>query len=242
MATTIAAHQYQAAYDIAVLVDRTELTATGGAERLERESGLNRASARIFINDYRHLIRGERFRRTMSVGAMRYFMERIFFDNGPEVRRNAVQALEAHIAYYERDAEGSARGMRALAEEFALKFDAPSTLEQIDAQFARDVDASLRTSDSDLHARLKANAHTVPKKVVVETTAFIRNPDVVAAALRRANGRCEECGNLAPFARARDGSPYLEVHHDVQLARGGLDILENARALCPNCHRRMHFG
>ena len=37
-----------------------------------------------------------------------------------------------------------------------------------------------------------------------------------------------------------DGTHYLEVHHIDQLAKGGADTVENAVALCPNCHRKMH--
>ncbi|MGH8437576.1 MAG: HNH endonuclease [Pseudomonas sp.] len=33
-----------------------------------------------------------------------------------------------------------------------------------------------------------------------------------------------------------------EVHHKVRLADGGLDTVENAIAVCPNCHRQAHFG
>jgi len=34
----------------------------------------------------------------------------------------------------------------------------------------------------------------------------------------------------------------LEVHHKVPLAEGGDDTVENAIALCPNCHRHAHYG
>lgn len=33
-----------------------------------------------------------------------------------------------------------------------------------------------------------------------------------------------------------------EVHHKVPLSAGGDDTVENAIALCPNCHRKAHFG
>nr|WP_246290727.1 HNH endonuclease signature motif containing protein [Paraburkholderia fynbosensis] len=74
------------------------------------------------------------------------------------------------------------------------------------------------------------------------TTAFRRNPDVVAEALFRAAGTCEGCGSVAPFIRRADGSPYLEVHHRLPLAMGGEDTISNAVALCPNCHRAAHHG
>ncbi|MGH8426008.1 MAG: HNH endonuclease [Pseudomonas fluorescens] len=81
-----------------------------------------------------------------------------------------------------------------------------------------------------------------PKKIWVTTLAYQRNPYVVVRALQRANGVCENCDSIAPFFRKSDGTPYLEVHHKTPLAQGGDDTFENAIALCPNCHRRMHFG
>lgn len=45
----------------------------------------------------------------------------------------------------------------------------------------------------------------------------------------------------APFKR-ESGSPFLEAHHVRRLADGGEDTIENAVALCPNCHRELHYG
>ena len=86
------------------------------------------------------------------------------------------------------------------------------------------------------------DAPKLPKQRYATRMDFIRNPDVVAEVLERSRGICENCGNTAPFTRASDGTPYLEVHHVVTLANGGEDIVENAEALCPNCHRRKHYG
>ena len=90
-------------------------------------------------------------------------------------------------------------------------------------------------------ARLK-KANATPAQKTSKIVIYDRNPDVVAEVLERANGKCEECGSDAPFKRKKDGSPYLEVHHIIQLSDGGLDTVENAEALCPNCHRRKHYG
>ena len=64
----------------------------------------------------------------------------------------------------------------------------------------------------------------------------------VVEALNRANGICESCDSPAPFLRAKDQTPFLEVHHWVPLSEGGEDTVENAGAICPNCHRKEHFG
>jgi len=87
-----------------------------------------------------------------------------------------------------------------------------------------------------------AKAPKKPKKIQTITTAFVRNPDVIAEVLLRAGGQCEECNNRGPFISKATGELYLEVHHRKPLAMGGDDTVANALALCPNCHREKHFG
>lgn len=104
----------------------------------------------------------------------------------------------------------------------------------------RVVQASMRPRQERL-ARL-ANAPKKPKSIRTVSTAFVRNPDVVAEVLFRAEGQCEGCKKSAPFVSRATGDPYLEVHHITPLAQGGDDTVDNAWALCPNCHREKHFG
>lgn len=94
----------------------------------------------------------------------------------------------------------------------------------------------------DALSRLVALAPKKPKRKPVLTLAFERSPYVIAAALRRANGKCEICSSPAPFNKRTDGTPYLEVHHRTRLADDGEDTLGNAVAVCPNCHRKAHYG
>ena len=81
-----------------------------------------------------------------------------------------------------------------------------------------------------------------PEQIQIISVGFKRNPDVVVEVLLRANGVCEKCNESAPFIRAKDKTPYLEVHHKIRLSDGGEDTIENAIAVCPNCHRELHFG
>jgi len=82
-----------------------------------------------------------------------------------------------------------------------------------------------------------------PKKVVLtsENIAYERNPLVHAWVLQQAQGVCDLCNSSAPFITIR-GTPYLEVHHVIPLAEGGPDIIENTVAVCPNCHRELHYS
>lgn len=94
----------------------------------------------------------------------------------------------------------------------------------------------------EIRAQKLAHNKTKPNKRTVEILQFERNPYVIAEVLIRANGICEECKNKAPFIRKSDNTPYLEVHHIIPLSENGDDTVENCIALCPNCHRKAHFG
>jgi len=80
-----------------------------------------------------------------------------------------------------------------------------------------------------------------PKRSTTQTTQFERDLNVKAWVLIAAKGKCECCREKAPFTTAV-GLPYLEVHHVRKLADGGSDRTENAVALCPNCHKQLHYG
>lgn len=87
----------------------------------------------------------------------------------------------------------------------------------------------------------KPNGNRHPTTTISAITQYQRDPAVKAWVLQRANGKCESCEQPAPFNGA-DGLPFLEVHHVRQLADNGSDTVTNAVALCPNCHRELHYG
>nr|WP_320141650.1 HNH endonuclease signature motif containing protein [uncultured Cohaesibacter sp.] len=93
--------------------------------------------------------------------------------------------------------------------------------------------------------RMRLKGATPPKgqekvrKTSATSDRYIRDPEVIAWVLEEAAGICENCGSPAPFKRM-DGEAYLEVHHVRPLGEGGPDVIENAAACCPNCHRRLH--
>jgi len=95
-----------------------------------------------------------------------------------------------------------------------------------------------RLSDEGLR-KLASAAPKTPSTRKLATYQFDRNPAVCELAKRRAGGKCQLCGDDAPF-RNRDGEPYLETHHVKPLSEGGEDSILNTVALCPNCHRKMH--
>lgn len=79
-----------------------------------------------------------------------------------------------------------------------------------------------------------------PEQTQSNGKSYVRDPEVRAWVRQQADGRCEGCGEPAPFEK--DGRPFLEVHHVKHLAQEGSDRPSNAVALCPNCHRRCHHS
>lgn len=103
------------------------------------------------------------------------------------------------------------------------------------------VKKSLKDSSEERRKRLNKRVDMIPATFEVKVKAFKRDADVIAEVLSNANGICEKCKKAAPFKRI-DGTPYLEVHHKIWLSKGGKDTVDNAIAVCPNCHREFHYG
>ncbi|MGN6770173.1 MAG: HNH endonuclease [Rhizobiaceae bacterium] len=138
---------------------------------------------------------------------------------------------EAHHIEEAPDREGALRN----AIVFELR-----PLESVDEV----VEASppdLRPDLATLRRRAYEAANSTPNRRGAVISVVDRSRHVRDYVLARASGRCEGCERPAPFNRA-DGSPYLEPHHIRRLSDGGPDDPRHVIALCPNCHRQVHFG
>ncbi|WP_159236282.1 HNH endonuclease [Raoultella terrigena] len=111
---------------------------------------------------------------------------------------------------------------------------------QVKSEFEEAVEAAAKLPSSTREQILATESKT-PVITEVTTRVYKRSPYVVAEVLLRANGKCQSCLRDAPFLKG-DGTPFLEVHHIEWLSKGGEDSVENAIALCPNCHRQAHYG
>lgn len=237
----ITPEQFAAAYTLASSVFDGALKPEAAARELHTKHGLNKSSARDFIGQYRSLMNGTVFKRTMSAPAMAHFLSQILRERGKDFAELALSAAWSHVSYYEGKRKTFLRSFRSVLDSFKTRLSEPASAQAIEVQFAAAVTHSLADTASARRQRLKT-AKKVPDTVIATTTVYVRNPDVVAEVLSRANGTCELCKDPAPFLRKSNGSPFLEVHHKIQLSKGGNDSVENAIALCPNCHRREHFG
>jgi len=170
--------------------------------------------------------------------------------------KKGIQASESHMRVilsnatenthsptYRKYFERVGRGEYVVLPEYKVQMVGEiNNTEDTDEELYQAVKRAMKDDSKKREARLESRSSVYPDNYVVTTKAFKRNADVIAEVLIRAKGYCEKCGKEAPFKRATDGTPYLEVHHIERLADGGEDTVENAQAVCPNCHRELHFG
>ena len=119
----ITEQQVEAACLYASQVYATKLSSNKAVTLLSKDFGLNETSAKIFIDDYKHLMEGRVFKRTLSSSAMNHFIESIEVEHGNAGLMKAVTSLKAHIAYFEGHYQTTMHSQRAVLAKFetALK-------------------------------------------------------------------------------------------------------------------------
>lgn len=78
------------------------------------------------------------------------------------------------------------------------------------------------------------------KKVIKTVKSWARNSKISRLIKEKVGYKCEVCGE-EPFYQ-KNGTPYAETHHVLELAKSGLDLPKNMICVCPICHRILHYG
>lgn len=230
------------ALGLAKQCERGALPRQSAYAQLVEQHGFAGHTANAYLNCYKHLRNGTPMKATVNAAAIRLMLDDLA-QLGPGELLTALQALMGHIQYLERlpNSTNVERGLRAVHQSYKEQLAGLAELESLPVDLEEKVQISL-TDSASARAKRLTQAAKKPRVIYRVVREYDRNPDVVAEVLLRANGCCERCSNPAPFLRRRDDTPYLEVHHIQQLAKGGDDTVANAIALCPNCHRESHYG
>jgi 5-methylcytosine-specific restriction protein A len=231
----------RAAYVAGKNVFEGKLTSAQAIRELDEGFGLNRNSARDLVLAYKQMMRGQLYQRGLSAPDTDYFLTEILAGHGPLALQTAVHSVWQHISYFERVGSVTLHKLRQVAVRHQALAGVPTFADETGVSFEKAVKRSLSEPAERRRKRLRT-APKIPTRVPIVVLGFQRNPDVVAEVLTRAGDSCEGCNQKAPFMRRKDGTPYLKVHHKNRLALGGEDTIENAIALCPNCHRQQHYG
>lgn len=160
------------------------------------------------------------------------------FSKGEYTYKGVVKLISQPMIEKQLDAEDNVRDvyvfpLKLVSSNLINSYNEVHTIQEKKAKKAK------KLNEKKLKKLTIQSEQKKPGYSYTKTKTFQRSPYVIETVLRRANGICELCKEKAPFEK-KDGTPYLEVHHIKQLAKGGSDTVNNAAALCPNCHRKMH--
>lgn len=227
------------ALDLAQRVEQGAITRSVAFDLLTNNHGFKDHTADAHLNCYAHLLVGTGWKATIGEPALRSMLD-LIGARGANDLFLALQAVQGHLDYFAGRGK-NLPGLRAVLQEYRPRLLPLTEIVPKPDILANKVQASIADDPAKRRARLAA-APKQPRWTVGLIRHFIRNPDVIAEVLTRADGECEQCKAPAPFNRRSNGTPFLEVHHRIRLADGGDDTTENAIALCPNCHRQQHHG
>ncbi len=229
--------QIQNIYSLAKKVYEGKITKNEAKAEAFESTGMSVGSAYGYILVFLDLMSGKSYQRTINAEGTDYFLRNILKDYGEKALLTAISSMKKHL-----DSNTNPQhNIREILNKYIFITEKSLSFKDHQKNFNTQVSLSLKDKAKDRKARLNIS-EKLPRSTELTIKVYARNPDVVAEVLERAKGFCENCKKEAPFQRAKDNTPYLEVHHKKQLAKGGLDTVENAQALCPNCHRELHYG
>lgn len=90
----------QSAYETAKLVYAGSIGLTDGKRAISEATGMGAGSATDYMINFRHMMEGCSYARTMNQAATEYFLEHIGQNYGRERQRTAARAVLEHVAYY----------------------------------------------------------------------------------------------------------------------------------------------
>lgn len=107
-----------AIYDISKKVYEKKMSLTEGSEYLFNTHNLNAGSAKIYIIDFKHLLDGTVFKRTLNAYSMDFLLRNIKSDYGTSRLKLALPAVQKHIHYYEEIHEMTMHKLRAVYKKY----------------------------------------------------------------------------------------------------------------------------
>ena len=210
-------------YDLAKNVYTNVIKENEALSILTNEHGMNRNSAADYIHNLKYMIDGIEYARTNNEYATEYFLKNIYTDFGIDKFRNALNALDKHIIYYESLGQGKLPGQR----EIYLKY---KSLLNSDIIIYPD-----EIIDKDYFEGSK-------KKILVNS--YERDPEARNKCIEYYGAKCTTCDFDFKKKYGLIGVGFIHVHHLRELSEIGKEYqvnpIKDLRPVCPNCHAMLH--
>ncbi|WP_417429199.1 HNH endonuclease [Halpernia sp.] len=226
------------AYEISKKVYNKEISFSDGQKIIVGDKRMNKNSAADYINDFRCLIDGKRFTRTLNAFSMNYFLENILEDYGNEALENSLNALLQHIEYYEDIQKVTMHKMRNIYDNFSKNI----FIENLDEKEQEEIIKELKTenkSKAEILKELLNLKESEQQIVIIKGKAYKRDNKTIAQIKFLRDFSCQFCGQSI---LKKDGSKYIEAAHIKPKHLKGKECLENIILLCPNHHKEFDLG
>jgi 5-methylcytosine-specific restriction protein A len=221
----ISTEMTEAAYTVSKDVYHGRMSKNDALDRLENDFGMNRGSASDFIVNFKKMMDGEKYTRTNNSEQTEYFFTQIFNDYGPDRLRNALQAANEHVDYYENLGRGNLNSIRNIISrhEGILKSQSP-------------------TIYPDEIENTEALFEGIKKSVLVNS--YERNQVARNRCVEHYGIQCSVCNFNFESTYGEIGRGFIHVHHLTQLSDIAdgyvVNPITDLRPVCPNCHAMLH--
>lgn len=220
--------QLEYLYEQAMAFATGRQTKKEAAHNIATRIGMNARSAMMNVNGFRHMARGERYRRTINANITDAFLERIYRDSKDAGLSLALAAMLQHIEYYEAKTGSKVVAGREIYAKHQKLLSAPSDRGQV---FPDEVSEAIA-------------AYLEGAVMRVSVNKYERSDAARKACLEAYGFSCAVCEFDFSKAYGAIGQGFIHVHHLIELSSiretYEVDPVEDLRPVCPNCHAMLH--
>lgn len=211
-------------YEIAVKVYTDKISLKKGLDILV-DFGMNRNSASDYVYNYGCMIEGKLMTRNASIIGTRYYLKKIFEDNGTTGLENALVSLSRHLDYYEQVSKTNVIKRREVYQEFLKLVVSISKI-----SYPNEIDEN----ETFLEGKSKK----------ISVNIFERNPIARKKCIEHYGYKCQICEFDFQKVYGEIGENFIHVHHLIDISSINLEYKVNPILdlipVCPNCHAMLH--
>lgn len=200
-----------------------EMTKSEAIQSLAND-GMNWGSAIINVNVFYHLMKGDKFTRTLNAPTFDYFLSQISNDYGVSQLKICLDGLAKHIDYMESTRNYRMGKVRKIYEKYQISIPHNEAITDEEIEFVEGREKYR------LHRYKERNG----KLVLLAKQKFKENDPEM---------KCQVCKFSFEGKYGQLGASFIEAHHVFPISQLKEETpikIEDLAMVCSNCHRMLH--
>lgn len=211
---------------------------TDGKRLLVSEYGFNSNTAGDLINDFKYLMNGESFERTLNAFYSDYYLRNILAIYGESKLANATNSLAKHIEYYEGHYKTKLYKMRRVLETYKMLCNGMNENELEQSIIQNEIE-QLQLNKEQLLKKIKLLESTDVEYIEIRGLQIKRRNWIISLIKKFYDYKCQVCNTSI---KKKNGDFYIEAAHITAKRLKGHETLDNIILLCPNHHKEFDLG